>query len=124
MRFVTKLGGVLFFGVLVAACGGDKKDRGILGGGSSTNGGGTSTSGSSGQGGGLSEMSLIYVDSRDGTPHLFVARADGSNPRKVSDLKQGTRPYDLRGSVLLAGGGEQLSLVDLQIGRASCRERV
>jgi hypothetical protein len=120
MRLVTKLGVFLVLGVLLAACGGDKKDGGgiLSPGRSPSSGGGTSTSGGgSGSTGALSEMSLVYVDSRDGTPHLFVARADGSSPRKVADLKQGTRPYDMRGGILLAGGGDQLMLVDLRDGK-------
>ena len=116
MRFVTKLGVIALLSVLVASCGGDdKKGGGILGGGTSQSG--TSTSGGSGSNGGLNDMSLVYVDSRNGTPQLFVARSDGSSPRKVIDLKQGTRPYDMRGAVLLAGGGDQLMLVDLRDGK-------
>ncbi len=95
MRFVTKLALVMVLSVLLASCGGDDKK----GGGSST-AGGTTTSGGSGA---LNDLSLVYVDSRNGTPQLFVAKADGSSPRKVIDLKQGTRPYDMRGAVLLAG---------------------
>src|SRR4051812_17498708 len=95
MRFVTKLGVFLVLGALLAACGGDKKDGGgILSPGTSPGraGGTTTSGGGSGPAGGLSGMSLVYVDSRDGTPHLFVAKADGSSPRKVADIKQGTRP--------------------------------
>jgi hypothetical protein len=114
MRFVTKLGLFVLLSVLLASCGGDdKKGNDIIGGSSS----GTSTSGSSGATGGLNDMSLVYVDSRNGTPQLFVAKADGSSPRKVIDLKQGTRPYDMRGAVLLTGGGDQLTLVDLRDGK-------
>src|SRR6185295_15326406 len=66
--------------------------------------------------GGLSDMSLVYVDSRDGTPHLFVAKSDGSSPRKVIDLPPGSRAMDLRNNVLLAGG-DSLVLVDLRDGK-------
>src|SRR5688572_28617346 len=111
MRFVTKLGIVVLLSVLLASCGGDDKADG------GSSGGGMSTSGGSGASGGLNDMSLVYVDSRNGTPQLFVSKPDGSSPRKVIDLKPGTRPYDLRGGVLLAGGGDQLMLVDLRDGK-------
>src|SRR5215207_9341587 len=117
MRIVSTLAPVLLLGVMLAGCGGDKKDGGIFGSGASPNSGGTSASGGPVQAGGLNDMSLVYVDSRDGTPHLYVAKSDGSNARKVGDLKQGTRPYDMRGNVLLAGGGDQLMLVDLRDGK-------
>ena len=84
MRFVTKLGVIVLLSVLVAACGGDdKKGGGLLGGGTSQTGG-TTPSGGSGASGGLNDLSLVYVDSRNGTPQLFVSKADGSNPRRSS----------------------------------------
>jgi hypothetical protein len=118
MRFVTKLGVFLLLGVLVAACGGDKKDGGaILSPGTSpSSSGGTTTTSGTGTPGALGEMSLVYVDSRDGTPHLFVAKSDGSSPRKVIDLPPGSRAIDLRNNVLLAGG-DSLVLVDLRDGK-------
>jgi dipeptidyl aminopeptidase/acylaminoacyl peptidase len=35
---------------------------------------------------------LVFISSRDGTPQVYVADADGSNVRKVTDLTMGVQP--------------------------------
>jgi hypothetical protein len=112
MRTVTKLIVLSCLALVLVSCGGDDKKGGGLLGGSPGSGGGSTTVPS-----GLNDMSLVYVDSRNATPQLFVAKADGSSPRKVADLKQGSRPMDLRNGILLAGGGETLVLIDLKDGK-------
>jgi hypothetical protein len=112
MRSVTKLSVVLLLAVFIAACGSDKKDDGQIGGGLPSNGGSSSAAPA-----GLNDLSLVYVDSRNSTPQLFVAKSDGTGARKVMDLKQGSRPMDLRNGILIAGGGETLVLIDLRDGR-------
>src|SRR5262245_21614555 len=112
MRLVTRLGVLLVLGLLLVACGGDDKGGGILSPGASPgSGSGSGTTVTPGGGGptatpgvsatatpatsGLNSMSLVYVDSRAGTPQLFVSKADGSSPRKVIDLPQGSRAAEV-----------------------------
>ena len=92
--------------LVIAACGGDddKPGTGAL-------------DGSPGGRADLSDMSLVYIDSRDSTAQVFVAKHDGSDGKKLANLPQGARPLDLRAGVLLAGDGEQLVLLDLRDGK-------
>src|SRR5690242_7685022 len=104
MRRALRVAALLVLLSLLAACGGDdKKDSSTPG-----KGGGVSTNES------LDGLSLVYIDARNSTAQLFVAKADGTGERKVTELKNGARPFDVRNGLLLAGGGDQLGLIDLK----------
>jgi hypothetical protein len=126
MRFVAALW-LILLGVLFVACGGDDKTGGAAISGtmplSTTAAAGGATppvAPTQAAAGGLTELSLVYVDARAGTPQLFVSKSDGSGARKLLDLPRGSRVLDVRDNAALTGGGEaNLSLVDLKDGKTT-----
>jgi hypothetical protein len=64
-----------------------------------------------------SDLSLVYVDTSKGQGgEVYVSAFDGSGPRKVTTLANGTRAEDVRGNLLVASAQRQLSVVDLKTG--------
>jgi hypothetical protein len=125
MRLVVlcTLAVVLLFGV---ACGGGSGGGGILSSATSRPAATPSvpattappTPTATQQANGPADLSLVYVDTRvPGTVPLFVAKYDGTAPKQVGTLPQGSRPLDQRGGTMAVANGKNLLLVDLKSGQ-------
>jgi hypothetical protein len=67
----------------------------------------------------LESLSLVYVDTRRGQGgDVYVAEADGSNPRLVTSESAFRRPLDVHGGTLAAVGTGGVLLIDLESGEA------
>ena len=69
---------------------------------------------------GLAALSLVYIDtSRGQGGDVYIAAADGANPRLVTSEAAFSRPLDVRGSTLAAAGTGGVLFIDLVSGEPS-----